>query len=47
MVDVYSRRRSRDTDEEDWVEADRSAYDLCEIDEDWKYFTKTLKKNIL
>ena len=35
------------TDEEDWVDADQNAFDLFKIDEDWKYFTKTLKLNTL
>ena len=35
-----------DTDEEEWVDADRNVFDLFEIDEDWKYFTKTSKQNI-
>ena len=32
---------------EEWVDADGNAFDLFEIDEDWKYFTKTLKQNTL
>ena len=36
-----------DTDEEEWVDAYGNAFDLFEIDEDWKYFTKTLKQNTL
>ena len=36
-----------DTDEEEWVDANGNAFDLFEIDEDCKYFTKTLKQNTL
>ena len=36
-----------DTDEEEWIGADGYAFDLFEIGEDWKYFTKTLKQNTL
>ena len=32
---------------EEWVDADGNPFDLFEIDEDWKYFTKTLKQNTL
>ena len=39
------------TGEEEWVDADgfiwKTAFDLFEIDENWKYFTKTLKQNTL
>ena len=37
----------KDTDEEKWVDADGNTFDLFEIYEDWKYFTKALKQNTL
>ena len=36
-----------DTEDEEWVDAGENAFNLFEIDEDGKYFTKTLKQNTL
>ena len=36
-----------DTEDEEWVDEGENAFNLFEIDEDGKYFTKTLKQNTL